>query len=412
VKISPRKACCAILIIVLLATAILAQTRKASSLQQRQKTFEVIWKTINEKYFDPQFGGVDWNKVRERYEPRVSQTKGDDELFTLLTEMLSELKTSHLEVVPESAISQLKRPPVMVGISLKDIAGQAVIWRLLPNSSASESGLRTGFVIKKIDDTPINEVSDARKLMAGDPGTKLTVEYLNEHDELKVATLERRLIPSEMLEKQSLGGGAALYSTFHTERLADKIGYIQFSSFVKPLGRRVSQAIETMRDAPGLIIDLRGNGGGDDEVGLAMANMLFAKKTQLMISKTRKGDDLYYHAKPNQRAFLGPLVILLDNESGSASEQFAAGLQEVGRATVIGLKTAGEDMDADVKALPVGGFVIYPYGLPRTPKGVVIEGRGVIPDAEVSLTRSDLLQGKDSQLQAAIEFLRKQAAQK
>ena len=78
--------------------------------------------------------------------------------------------------------------------------------------------------------------------MVGDAGTKLTVEYLNEHDELKTATLERRLIPTEILEKQSLGDGAALYSTFRTERLADSIGYIQFSCFVKPLGRKVSQS--------------------------------------------------------------------------------------------------------------------------------------------------------------------------
>jgi C-terminal processing protease CtpA/Prc len=242
---------------------------------------------------------VDWKKVHEDFAPRVAQTKSDEELTALLSEMLAELKTSHLEIVPANVVTKLKRPPLMVGMALKDIDGQVVIWRVWPNSSVSEAGLRTGFVIKTIDDTSVNKVEDALKKMSGEPHTELSVEYLNEHDELNTVTLERRLMPAAGLEKQ------------------------------------------------------------------------------------------------------------LDEENASASEQFAAGLQEVGRAKVIGIKTAGEDMDADAKELPGGGFFVYPYGLPRTPKGVVIEGRGVIPDSAVPLRRSDLLLGRDSQLEAAIQYLEK-----
>jgi len=72
---------------------------------------------------------------------------------------------------------------------------------------------------------------------------------------------------------------------------------------------------------------------------------------------------------------------------------------------VIGNKTEGEDMDADASLLATGALLLYPYGLPRTPKGVVNEGRGVIPDIEVNLSRKELLAGKDSQLEAAIEFI-------
>ena len=163
-----------------------------------------------------------------------------------------------------------------------------------------------------------------------------------------------------------------------------------------------------MHDAPGLVIDLRGNGGGDDSVAIKMAGMLFDRKTQLMITRTRRGDDDYYQAKPQKNPFLGPVVILVDEGSGSASEQFAAGIQESGRAFVIGKTTMGEDMDADLTKLPTGAYMVYAYGLPRTPKGVIVEGRGVIPNAEVSLSRAELLKGNDSQLNAAIEYIQKQ----
>jgi carboxyl-terminal processing protease len=220
-------------------------------------------------------------------------------------------------------------------------------------------------------------------------------------------TLERQLLQANEVDKEQVGK-LSIYSLFEARRLADGIGYIRFTTFIEAMNKKIRAAIESMRDASGLIIDLRGNGGGEDQVAINMAGMLFDKQTQLMITKTNKGEDKYYQAKPQKNGFLGTVVILVDEGSGSASEQFAAGMQEVGRAFVIGKTTAGEDMDADLAKLPTGAYLVYAYGLPRTPKGVVIEGRGVIPNTEVSLTRAELLKGNDSQLNAAIEYIQKQ----
>jgi len=399
------------------STALSQQPNKApvtiaahqSTPEVRQKTFQKVWETVRDKFFDPTFGGVDWQQARARYQPRVTQLKSDQELYDLLEQMLAELHVSHFEIVPPETLNKLKQKPLIIGMSLKDVEGRVVIWRIWPNSSVSESPLRTGFVISRIDDKPVVKKEDAWKLMAGDPNTKLKVVYLDDKDELREVILERRGYQPNELEKENLGGGASMYSTFTSKRVADGIGYLSFSAFIKGLEKKVIAAIESMHDAPGIIIDLRGNGGGDDSVGIAMANMLFAKETQLMITRTRKGDDFYYKAKPRRNAYLGPVVILLDGDSGSASEQFAAGLQENGRAIVVGIKSTGEDMDAGAIELPTGALFIFPYGEPRTPKGVVVDGRGVIPNIEVSLTRKGLLQGNDEQLSAAIEFIKQKS---
>lgn len=383
-------------------------SRRESSPEIRRKTFEKVWETARDKFFDPTMSGVDWQKVRENYAPRVAAVKSDAELYALMLEMLELLRVSHFDIIEPETLEQLKQKPVIVGMALKLIEGRVVIWRVWPNSSVSESPLRTGYAITSIDGVAVDSVESSRKLMAGTAGTTLRVGYLDDKDEAKEVTLQRRFLSMEDIEKQDFGGGIASYSIFISKRVSDGIGYIHFSSFIAPLEKKVRVAIESMHDAPGLIIDLRENGGGDDSLGIALAGMLFDKKTQLMITRTRKGDDFYYKAKPQKNAFTGPVVILLDDKSASASEQFAAGLQEVGRAFVIGIKTPGDDMDADIRELPSGALLVFPYGQPRTPKGVIIDGRGVIPNLEVKLSRKDLLAGDDTQLSAAIEWIRKQ----
>ncbi len=380
---------------------VFAQTE--SSPQVRQKTFEKVWQTVNDKFFDSTFGGVDWQAVRTRYAPLVAKVKTDAELYKLLNKMLAELKVSHMGILSPETLTKLKSSPTTTGLSLREIENQVVVTRLIESSSATEAGIKRGFVVKKIDGAPIKTLEDALVKLSGAPDTTLRLAYLDEKDELREATLKRCTLDAD---KSKIVVGVSLHALFDSKRLTDNIGYIRFSNFIAALNPKIEAAILSMKDAPGIIIDLRGNGGGDDNVAIRMAGFLFDKETQLMITRTRKGDNLYYKAKPRKGAYLGRVVILIDELSGSASEQFAAGMQESKRAVVIGKTSEGDDMDADLVELPSGAYLIYAAGEPRTPKGVVVEGRGVIPDKEVNLTRQELLLDRDAQLEAAIEYIK------
>jgi len=384
-----------------------AQTIKESSPQVRQKTFEKIWETVNEKYFDANFGGIDWKAAHDRYAPQVAQVKSDAEFYNLMKTMLGELKTSHLQILTPDVLERFKAVGTTTGLTLREIENQVVITRLSENSSAAKANLKTGFVITKINGEAVKNLDDAKRKLYGQPNTTLRLSYLNEKDEEREATLERT--PLSDGDRQNLGGGFHLYAHFESRRLPDNIGYLHFTNFLQFLNPRITTAIESFKNASGIIIDLRGNGGGEDSVALKMANMLFDKKTQLMITKTRKGDDFYYQAKPQKNPYRGKVAILIDEHSGSASEQIAAGLQEAGRAVVIGKTSKGADLDATTIGLPIKALFLYAYGQPRTPKGIVIEGRGVIPDREVDLTRKELLEGRDAQLEAAIEYIKSPA---
>lgn len=388
----------------LFAWTISAQTRNESTPQIRQKTFEKVWKTVNETFYDPKFGGVDWKKVRETYAPRVSAVKSDAELYALLNEMLGELKVSHLVVLTPDELQRLSGAPASTGLGLREIDNRIVITRVLENSSAAKAGLKTGYVVVKIDGETLKNMDDASRKLKGAPNTTLRVSYLDEKDELRETTLERAILTGA--EKGKLGAGVNISALFEAKRVENNIGYIRFSNFVKVLDAQIAAAVESMKDAPGIIIDLRGNSGGDDSVALKMANMFFEKETLLMITKTREGDDFSYKAKAEKNYYAGKIVILVDEFSGSASEQFSAGMQESGRAFVIGKTTKGEDLDADLAELPTGAVLIYAVGEPRTPKNVRVEGRGVIPNKEVNLNRKELLAGRDAQLEAAIDYIK------
>jgi carboxyl-terminal processing protease len=90
----------------------------------------------------------------------------------------------------------------------------------------------------------------------------------------------------------------------------------------------------------------------------------------------------------------------------SSAEEFSGALQAIDRAAIVGERSAGICVVANWMQLPNGATFMYPVEQTRTADGVVLEGRGVIPDVEVALDRALLLQGIDSQLEAAITYIK------
>jgi carboxyl-terminal processing protease len=103
-----------------------------------------------------------------------------------------------------------------------------------------------------------------------------------------------------------------------------------------------------------------------------------------------------------------PLAILVDAISASTSEMFAGAMQSLGRARIFGAATLGEVLPAVYDKLPNGDLFLHAFGDFRTAKGDRLEGRGVIPDSPVELTREDLLAGRDAVFEAAAEWIARQ----
>jgi carboxyl-terminal processing protease len=172
------------------------------------------------------------------------------------------------------------------------------------------------------------------------------------------------------------------------------------------------KAIDEFRHADGVIIDLRGNPGGLAAMLMGISGQFVNERVSLGLMKTRD-NELRFVANPRLvnasgervQPFAGPVAILVDSMSGSASECFAGGMQSIGRARIFGQTSMGQALPALFDRLPNGDVLIHAYGDFVTATGTRLEGTGVIPDEPVPLDRADLLAGRDRTMEAALAWI-------
>jgi carboxyl-terminal processing protease len=152
-----------------------------------------------------------------------------------------------------------------------------------------------------------------------------------------------------------------------------------------------------------LIIDVRGNPGGQAAMSIPIAARLTSEPLTLGTLQFRDfGQVLQARPELNVTPFSGPVAILTDEGTASAAEILAAGLQEAGRAVVVGDVTLGAVLPSVIESLPGDAVMQYVVADFKTPKGVLLEGRGVVPDRRVIETRAGLRSGRDPVIDAAL----------
>ena len=429
------------------------QARKDPARERREKTFQLVWQTVKNEHFDPTLGGVNWDAVRVRYAPRVSRVSSDQELHYLLQTMLNELPQSHFTIVPPERIPRIKAGRKRagkagtkegetldllddeeenesdndvatqmlngIGIDVRILDGRVVITRVVANGPAARAGLRPGFIIKGVDDVPFDGLSvyetgkEALQPMihmtlreeilvdylGGQPGTEVRLRYVDEQNQEREAIIKRERLSGSL--SSAMGNLPPFYTEFETKRLAGEIGYLRFSTFTPQVAEKICGALKSMRDAPGIVIDLRGNPGGAMALASGVVGLLVNRAGLIGVIRTRKGA-LPLAAYPQRSSYKGPVVVIIDRLSASTSEVFAAALQETGRATIVGERSAGMVLGADIIKLPTGALFEYARTGFITSQGTTLEGAGITPDVEKKLDRAALLKGQDDQLQEAI----------
>jgi carboxyl-terminal processing protease len=394
----------------------------------KQAALDYVWNTVNEKYYDAKLNGVDWRAVRTKYEPMLGSSKTDDEYWELLDKMTGELKDSHTRVqAPKQVAQQRMNESHSLGFTFLEQDGALLVTGVNPDSDAYWAGVRAGMTVKTINSEPalklyqrlMLEVRDSstgwarsrgvvRKISAGEIDTKVDITFARMDGSEISATIKRRAfkVPPEFTERILPSG----------------FGYISFSNFVGGLEGNILKAIDKMKTTPGMIVDLRNNGGGSLSMSGNLVTKFLSDKTKgtKILTRTGKAPSLFFietiKLEPElngskETAYANPLVILTNQGSASASEVFAATLQDLGRATVIGARTCGCLLGymgyADI---PGGGQLAYSEMGFVTPKGKRVEGEGVMPDIEVKLVQADFAANRDRGLEAAVEFLKQKTA--
>jgi carboxyl-terminal processing protease len=431
--------------------------------EKRLEAFNTVWKTIKDNYFDQTFNGLNWENIRKEYQPRVLKASTSFEFHSVLQEMINRLNRSHFVIIPPEALRELEKAKVEVkktsgaitgddgqtveggedgdepetsdllfddadskfgiGIDLRLINGQIVITEVEANSSADKAGLKTGFVIDKVNNVSLKDVLK-RMLLAGAYGkltekvfsivvlsqfingakeSSVAIDYLDDKDSPKNALIKRERLNGKLIKPAP--NFPKQFFDFESRSLNDDTGYVHFNMFAIPAVEGMCRALTDFKDKKAMIIDLRGNIGGSIGALIGIAGLLIDKPV-ILGTQIYKSSRENVMVSPQGRKYNGKLIVLMDSMSHSAAEIFASGLQENGRVKVVGEKSAGEALPSTTMMLATGAMFMYPFANFQTPEGNVIEGIGVQPDIKIGRERKTLLAGKDAQLDAAILLAR------
>jgi len=287
---------------------------------------------------------------------------------------------------------------VGIGIVIEERAGQVVVTEVLEESPAIESGLRAGDVILSVDGVPAVGLSLERvsQMIRGAEGSEvsLTIQRLGVTAPILV-TLVRRRIAQRVVA---------------TTVLASGIGYLRITQFNQASSEAVAVGLRGLLEqgAKGLVLDLRGNPGGLLDAAVNVASH-FLERGVVVTLESGRGDATTYTVRPRDPRHNGPLVVLVDRGSASASEVVAGALQDAG-VKLVGTRTYGKATVQAVYRLRDGSGLRLTVSRYLTPLGRNIEGRGLTPDVEVATGGALIGSPGDAPLNRAVAMLQQSAS--
>jgi len=418
---------------------------------ERREILDAAWRTVRDKHYDPTLGGLDWQAVRRRYEPRALSAPDQAAFYRTLNDMIGELGQSHMMITGPGAADEDSEPSASdaggpdaasataaagndigdPGLTIRVIEGRPTITVVRPDSSATAHGLEPGMLVTAIGGRPLTALASHRRSLRpveerfavrraathrlqGPVGSKVTLDYIDNQERPGRVVLDRDQPPGPV---RQIGYLPPLHPESRVREIAG-IGVIGFNVFLlDPLLGEIQRAVDRFvaHHVKGVILDLRGNPGGLGAMAIPVASELVTGPTTLgsMIMRDGTRTDAVttfaqtFVAKPSlgRTPYGGPLVVLTDEGTASAAEILAAGLQESGRATIIGDTSLGAVLPSVVESLPHGAVMQVVVADFKTPKGVLLEGRGVQPDQRVLETRTGFRGNHDPVREAAVQAI-------
>ena len=273
--------------------------------------------------------------------------------------------------------------------------GKAVIKKVFDKSPAKTAGLKENDVFVSIDGESVEgkSISDIANTLRSEKKEKSIIVVNRDGKELSFEVTKANV---------------TLFSV-SSEMLDNNIGYISVNIFGQNTYDEFTKALNDLEkeNMKSLIIDLRGNNGGYLTTVTNMLSIFLDKDKVIYQMQTKTGKKKYYSIKNGSKTY--KVVILIDNESASASEIMASAMSEQYGAILVGEKSYGKGTVQITKDLKNGGMIKYTIQNWLTSKGKSIEKNGIKPDYEIKLNdeyANNSTKENDNQLQKAIDLLK------
>lgn len=427
-QLSPRAwRLCAALSLSLLLGACATPARQAYvattlSPAQRLQAYEEVVKTIAENYVNPGLNGVDWPAVTARYRPQVLAAADDAAFWRALDHMVGELKDAHTRVYSPEAVNALPWQRGSFGLQLERVEGQLVLQRVSSASQAHLLGARAGQRVLAVDEQAAADWLAAQLAQVRGSSTErsamilvsraLNSRAMGSHLSLRLQGPDGPPFTVSLQQQPATPPGLRVH------QLDNGLAYVQLSVFNPLLWTDLEYAFKRLDKAKGLVLDLRGNGGGSLTTAIKLLSWLLPpgkvgevqtrdnKRLTALLGLLDVTPKLELTAQAGR--LTQPLAVLVDDSSASASELTAAVLQSQGRARVFGRTSCGclLGVRGSGTSLAGGGRLSFSeVDMLIGPSAIRLEGVGVLPDEVLPLTLQSLQGREDRDLAAAWAWL-------
>lgn len=353
------------------------------------RVFDRAWSLVADHHYDPKLQGVDWQAAGVKFGQEAAAAADKDSLYAALNGMLGLLKDSHTHALtPGEATERHAHVRARTGFNMQRLDGRWAVAEVLPGSPAEEGGVKAGWLVLSRNRVPLGERPDFHP----GEGEVAQWEFLDDRGATVTLPLVARSLSTKPRQL--------------VRELPKGIFYLRFDGFDGTDRRWLSEQLKLHHGAPGVVLDLRRNPGGETlSLGIAIGEF-FDHSVDCGTFITRAGRRSVKNSwQLGSAHYGGRVVVLVDGATASAAEIFSAALQDHGRATIVGRKSAGAVLASWFYTLPDGGELQLSREDYVRPKGERLEGRGVEPDVTVPFTLDDLRAGRDPDLAAALRVL-------
>jgi carboxyl-terminal processing protease len=340
-----------------------------------------------------------WKLIDDKY-PNAEKIAKEDRVFAAvkgLVDGLGDDYSSFFDPVESEYFSQnLSGEFGGVGMEVGVRDGLITVITPLKDSPAYKAGLLAGDIILEIDGEAVGDktIDEVVKIIRGEKGTEVTLTIYREGEE----DTQEFTVVRDTIE----------VPTIRTD-VKDGVFIIELFSFSESSPTLFREALQEFIDSDEqyLILDLRGNPGGYLEAARDMASWFLPEGKTIVTEEFANGDTVNYRSKGydifNENL---KFVVLVDGGSASASEILAGAFQDYGIAEIVGAQTFGKGSVQEFIPIRSGGSLKITVANWLTPEGISISEGGLTPDVEVEFIKEEAEEGRDSQLEKAIEVVK------
>ncbi len=385
---------------------------------ERSQIFEEAWRAIRDGFYDPNFHGQNWEKLKEKYKGLCLSASTESDFRDMFNYMLGELNASHSGLYGSELGTTQHETTGLLGAELMPAKGGMKVMRVIPDSPADKdaSRLTEGEIITSVDGAPVNDNVNFYSLLTNKADEKVLLTVKDKEGKEKEVAIRPIANERQLLYKEWVKNRKKLVDEYS----GGKLGYIHIQGMDMPSFEVFERELTAAGyGKEGLVIDVRYNGGGSTtDYLMAVLNYKQHAYTiprgaadNLEKEKLKFRDYYPIGERLVYPAWIKPSIAMCNEGSYSNAEIFSHAYKTLGIGKLVGIPTNGSVISTGARTLVDDSYVRLPgrgWFVKATNKNE--ELGPAIPDVIVENSVDYKAKGVDEQLKAAVEQLLKDAA--